>query len=136
QFGNLARNAQANGSAPFLDPKWEISTVNEESSDEKARNWPKETERVIAEAIEGQNKVNNAVLPGFAPIAAGGKLIYRSYWHLNAVYLHDGKEKDGTAYKAGELAWRSTPLEGCLTNVLNEPGLKQALNHPQWFAQY
>src|SRR5262249_39899144 len=70
------------------------------------------------------------------PIAAGGKLIYRSYGEVVAIHLHDSKEKENgkPLFVAGELAWKSSIMKGGLASILSSAANRQALT--QWIANY
>jgi outer membrane protein assembly factor BamB/tetratricopeptide (TPR) repeat protein len=86
---DVGRTAQARGSAPYLQNRlWARSTVPDNS----------ETQKQLEKARVGRRE---DVLPAFFPIAANGKMIYRSYGGVHAIDL-----------KTGELAWGSVPLPG------------------------
>src|SRR5205807_1954888 len=67
--GNASRSAKSRGGAPFLENKWQ-RTILPEGSRSFAKDW-----------LDDALKLSRAeAMPAFFPIAAGGKVIYRSYW--------------------------------------------------------
>jgi outer membrane protein assembly factor BamB len=76
--GNASRSAVSSGDRPFMEKRWSVSTTREEK-----------TRELLAKAVTACTHNNQAVLPQFFPIAADGKLIYRTYWGLQAVDLKD-----------------------------------------------
>jgi outer membrane protein assembly factor BamB len=128
--GNPARNGQAEASAPLMDFTWNTSTVHDEVDDPKEKH--DDTEAWIKTAVDAQKPLNHAMIPGFHPIAANNKLIFRTYGSVAAIYVKDGQDFNGK-YQAGELAWRS-PLDGALTTVLSEGSNKDLIN--QWKTFY
>src|SRR5438105_301834 len=80
-----------------------------------AREW-------IDKAKHQQHSRPEVLLPAFFPVAACGKLIYRSYAGIHAVDI-----------KTGELLWDSIPLAGSL-DALAE--LSKRNDVATWFTQY
>src|SRR5438105_14241101 len=80
-----------------------------------AREW-------IDKAKHQQQSRPELMLPAFFPVAACGKLIYRSYSGIHAVDV-----------KTGELLWDSIPLAGSL-DALGE--LNKRSDVATWFGQY
>src|SRR5262249_51724079 len=113
---NPSRTGQAQGSVPYLKRRWEYSMLPPEhmraQGDTKAR---------VAEAISSAERYGNA-LPGFFPIAANGRLLFRTYWGLLAVEL-----------TTGELAW-PTDMKGSLESVLANSPLRIGIDH--WLRAY
>src|SRR5262249_34448374 len=65
--GNLSRSAQGNGSAPFLDKRWQRSTFPEKHSTSDSS----KTKSLLEEAITSLQRRPESLMPGFFPIAAG-----------------------------------------------------------------
>jgi outer membrane protein assembly factor BamB len=81
--GNASRTAQGQGGTPFLEKRWRAETMKEQQT----------KTMVLDQAMKQYENRGQAVLPAFFPIAADGKLIYRSYWGLRAVDLKTGQLK-------------------------------------------
>lgn len=119
--GNPTRSSTANGGTPFLEKRWYLPILSERNE---------QTRKLILErAVRTMETRNQPVLPTFFPIAAGGRLIYRSFWGVHAVDLRTGK----LLWEApGELTLdriydtkRPLPWKGAMVNALN-----------QWVQQY
>ncbi len=104
--GNVARGRQAEGSLPYLTPRWRQSYVNRQDSSMLTRTLH-QAERILAQ--RGQ-----PILPAFFPITATitkneqqqNVLIYRSFASVQAVDI-----------KTGKIVWESPSkysLEGLL----------------------
>src|SRR5262249_16551455 len=106
--GNLTRTAQAKGSQPLLDEVLFSRPTNMDKSDfaddldegVEAKVWIDGAVNTYA------NQPTAPVLPGFFPVAAGGKLIYRSYLDVRAVNIHDVVENGKVVEKAGTISWK------------------------------
>ena len=116
--GNPSRTAQFNGGVPFLTPRWQASMFPDEvdvlpnldgASQARAANI-KEANRWIKEHLEQAQKISDSKrivsLPAFFPIAARGRLIYRTYSGVKSVYIKDNPANDE---KAGDLDWCAPP---------------------------
>lgn len=124
--GNPARTAQAKGSPPLPDEILFRRPTNQDKSDfgpeldrgKLAQEW---LDRALS---PNQNAFinNNPIMPGSFPIAAAGMLIYRTPLDVRAVYIRDVKNAAGeTESKAGDIAWKSTDLDGALASILSDP---------------
>jgi outer membrane protein assembly factor BamB len=80
-LGSVDRSAVAEGSAPFLEPRFSVETAYES----KTRSY-----------LEQATKPKNAILSGFYPLTIGGKLIYRSYLGVHCVQLQNESGGDPT----------------------------------------
>ncbi|HLJ93661.1 MAG TPA: PQQ-binding-like beta-propeller repeat protein [Gemmataceae bacterium] len=112
--GNASRSARGRGSDPFLESKWQMSMLADKLNS-RAKEW-------VEKARQHQQFRPEPMLPAFFPVAAGGKLIYRSYAGIHAVDI-----------KTGELLWDSIPLAGSLD------ALAELAKHSEvatWFNQY
>src|SRR5262249_52110336 len=79
--GNPTRSALANGGTPFLEKRWYLPVIREQQT----------RTLVLERAARTLESRNQPVLPTFFPIAADGKLVYRSFWGVHAVDLRTGK---------------------------------------------
>lgn len=112
--GNPSRSAQGNGSSPFLEYKWYQKTITSTF-----------TQRFVDQAVSSYEG-REAVMPAFFPIAAAGKLVYRSYFGLHAVDLKNGK-----------LQWEQPSAFGL--DVLGkdkDPNTSQQVIMQQWLQWY
>jgi outer membrane protein assembly factor BamB len=108
--GDLSRSARGGGETPYLDPKRRIPLTEMEDG----RLWLKQA---------AENAPPNAVpLPGFAPVAAGDRLFYRSHSGVHAFDAKQGKE-----------LWH-TPSPLGMDSVLRDPAKKVQMR--DWFASY
>jgi outer membrane protein assembly factor BamB/tetratricopeptide (TPR) repeat protein len=105
--GNPSRSAKGQGSAPFLESEWQRSNL--EHLHPEAKNW-------IDKALNQPHRGSEPMLPAFCPIAAGNKLIYRSFWGIHAVDI-----------KTGELAWDSQATAG-LNALASDLNKRQEVN--------
>jgi outer membrane protein assembly factor BamB len=112
--GNPSRSARGRGGDPFLESKWQMSMLAEKLSPQ-AKEW-------VSKAREQQQVRPELMLPAFFPVAACGKLIYRSYAGIHAVDI-----------KTGELLWDSIALAGSLDALAD---LNKRSDVTQWFGQY
>jgi outer membrane protein assembly factor BamB len=110
--GNASRTAQGTGGAPFLEPAYQLPTA--ENDDAK---------RLLAAAMKYLEDRNMPILSAFFPIAAGGKLLYRSYWGIHAIDL-----------KTGDLAWKSKSSLGLDVLMADRTGKMQAIQ--SWLGSY
>jgi outer membrane protein assembly factor BamB len=112
--GNSGRSAKGRGGDPFLENKWRTSLLGEKLNP-TAQEW-------IEKAQHQQQFRPEVMLPAFFPVAACGKLIYRSYSGIHAVDI-----------KTGELLWDSVPFAGSL-DALAEMSKRSEV--ATWFGQY
>jgi outer membrane protein assembly factor BamB len=132
--GNPARNAQGVGSTSYLEPRWQASMLPLDDSNPLVTHDQVEATARLREllplafaSLEGK-----PILPTFFPIAANGKLIYRTYDGVYAVSLKDADTADGKV-KAGELLWMS-PAKGGLHGMLIRPDRRVKLE--EWYKNY
>jgi outer membrane protein assembly factor BamB len=118
--GDAGRSGQAKGGTPFLEKRWSLSTYTAAASAFRDDN-PQSKVQVQA-AVKAQESRGQPILPGFFPIAADGKLIYRSYWGLHGVDARTGK-----------ILWETDSRYG-LDRLLKDGKTMQYLTN--WLAQY
>jgi outer membrane protein assembly factor BamB len=112
--GNPSRSAQGIGGTPFLDGhRWEKTTYPTTTPDVKA---------LVEEGVKGQQERQQAILPALFPIAAGGKLIFRTYQGVRALDI-----------QTGELAWDQV-ASWSLEQLLMDHNYRVQIN--QWKVQY
>lgn len=112
--GNASRSAKGRGGDPFLESKWHVSMLSDKLNP-AAGEW-------FEKARQQAQYRPEPMLPAFLPVAACGKLIYRSYSGIHAVDI-----------KTGDLLWDSVPLAGSL-DALAELTKRQEVTN--WFQQY
>jgi outer membrane protein assembly factor BamB len=78
--GSAGRSAKAQGELAALAAGWQQSTVHEAVTGD----W-------VKAAVRLQEARAQPVLPGFFPVVAGGKAVYRSYRGIHAVDLVTGR---------------------------------------------
>lgn len=116
--GRPDRSAQGNGGTPFLEYLWKQPTMRS-----------KDTARFVMGdgsyqgAVKQRELKGEAILPSFFPVAAKGKLIYRSYWGIHAVDLH----------KEGKLVWEM-PSFWSMDHMLTKNNKTAAIT--QWINMY
>src|ERR1700722_7237334 len=81
----------------------------------------------IDKALELHGGNDSYPMPGGFPVAAGGYLMYRPYNDIAGVAIKDMVDKEGNKIKAGEVVFRTTPMEGSLAVAMNEPGRRTSL---------
>ncbi|HYT94524.1 MAG TPA: hypothetical protein VEL76_37765, partial [Gemmataceae bacterium] len=132
--GNLQRSAQAKGSPPLLDEVlWMRKTVMDKSDEGGEVDRGQEAKIWIDEAVRTIRSRGLPILPGFFPIAANGRLIYRTYNGISAVTLHPILENGKVVAKPGEIDWKSTEFFGALAPLLSDPNLR--LSADPWLRQ-
>src|SRR5262249_27537503 len=132
--GNAGRNARTAGAAPQLAKVlWERPTVlelDDETGKPDGKNGGPHSAGVhLKRALDRQvNTVKCPVMGGHFPIAVNGKVVFRTYGRLSAIYLKDFKDpaRNFTA-KPGDTFWHSTDLDGALTTVLDDPTVRPTL---------
>jgi outer membrane protein assembly factor BamB len=112
--GNSSRSAKGRGGDPFLENKWQMSMLADKLNP-VAQDW-------IKRAQDQQQFRPETMLPTFFPVAACGKLIYRSYSGIHAIDM-----------KTGELLWDSIALAGSLDALAESPKRQDVST---WFGQY
>src|SRR5262249_26217857 len=98
-----------------------------DSTDEKGQEA-----KIWVDKALGQNK-EAAIVPGGHPIAVGPLLFFRSYSEITAIHLKPGTD-EGRPYQAGDVCWKTTPLDGSLSEALAEPKNNHALSN--WLTLY
>jgi outer membrane protein assembly factor BamB len=136
--GNKENSAQAKGTPPLLDSiLWKRALLLDKSDDtgqvdKDVIDLETAAARRVGDAVNKVHSLNNLpVMSGFYPIAVNRLLIYRTYTGLSAVYLHDEDEKDDgkiVKRKAGEIKWRTFPLEATLASILSNGKLRGYLD--------
>jgi outer membrane protein assembly factor BamB len=130
----LARTGQAKGSPPLLDDVLFRRPTNQDKSDfgdeidrgKGAQTW---LDRALS---PGDNPFinSNPIMPGAFPIAAAGMLIYRTPLDVRAVHIRDVKNANGEIEaKAGQIAWKSTDLDGSLAVLLDDTNLANTVEN-------
>jgi hypothetical protein len=107
--GDAAHSGRGTGDKPFMEKRWAMPTIKEEAT----------KNLVVEQAVKATVNRLQPVLPAFFPIAADGKLIYRSYGALVAADL-----------KTGKVAWEGFPA-GALEKLLDPRE-----NKVQWVLQW
>jgi outer membrane protein assembly factor BamB/tetratricopeptide (TPR) repeat protein len=116
--GSPSRSAQAHGGTPFLKSQWHVSTL---PASTESRPW---IENALTRAMDYLTVQRpQPVLPAFSPIAAGGKIVYRTY---DGVYAVNPR-------KEGRLEWIST-TDNSLGTLLRDPSKRMVLD--QWLNAY
>jgi outer membrane protein assembly factor BamB len=119
--GDPTRSAMSNGGTPFLEKRWHWPTFTSLGKLDDKDN-PSLAHGEITAAVRFQEGRSQAILPSFFPIAADGKLVYRSYWGLHAVDI-----------KTGKLLWE-TDTKGSLDRLLSDTKIVQTVRN--WLAHY
>jgi outer membrane protein assembly factor BamB len=127
--GNAARSAQGIGGTAYLEPRWQASMLPlDEPGQVDATNWIRHALAAAFQRLE-----NKPILPTFFPIAANGKLIYRTYDGVYAVSLKEMDTPDGKV-KPGDQLWATIPAQGGLHTMANRADKKNQLE--MWFNTY
>ncbi len=113
---NAARSGHAQGSVPYLKRRWEVSMLPLDGMRGLV-----DTKRWVGEALSEAEKRGN-VLPGYFPIAANNRLVFRTYWGLFAVNL-----------KTGEREWW-TEMNRSLEAVMANPSYRHPVQG--WLESY
>jgi outer membrane protein assembly factor BamB len=137
--GSANRTAQGVGGTPFLERRWTMSLFLPDQ-DEQDKNLNGGSNDWLRAEIQRSAREADAkmqiVLPTFFPVAAAGRLMYRTYDGVHAVMLRDD-QTIAPALVAGEVAWR-TPSRGSLHELAGtgkRDALKQLLEGYRQSAQ-
>jgi outer membrane protein assembly factor BamB/tetratricopeptide (TPR) repeat protein len=84
--GDPQRSGIGHGGPPLLEKRWALATFTDKAT----------RQLVMEDAVKAYEGRNQAVLPAFFPIAAEGKLVYRSHLGIHALDI-----------KTGKLAWEA-----------------------------
>lgn len=138
--GNIRNSAQASGSPPLLDTKLWSRPIFMDRLD----GFPDEDPDQVAQArvnaaMKQATDANHAIMPGFFPIASQGVMVYRSQRDIRAVALKTIKIKDEdsgleTEIKAGQLLWKSIPMNRSLALLLEKNNTRAKVE--QWLDSY
>jgi outer membrane protein assembly factor BamB/tetratricopeptide (TPR) repeat protein len=140
--GNVTNSAQANGSPPLLDDVlWRWTTLpekNEITNEPDERDIHNKVRTRLDTVLNNRNanQPNAPIMPGFFPIAVGGKMIFRTYFGISAYLLSDLKEPDGEVHKAGEFYYKTTDFDGSLAVVLTETKDNLSATAANWAQMY
>ncbi len=123
--GGATRNGFGEGSVPFLKPRYTssmfpIMPYEEENSYQDPRpgmDWIQQ----YLDAIDELEDAAQPALPGFFPIAAGDKIIFRDYRGVQARFTNEDLTED-PPLEAGELAWASWARNGLFAMVHDNRG--------------
>ncbi len=116
--GDPSHTAQGIGGPPFMESRWKVSMFVPNSDPDlqpdqawlKTADWVQEKVKSATDFIERHNGQKRAMLPGFFPVAAANRVIFRTYDGVYAFFIRDDA---ATGAKAGELA-SAQPAEGSL----------------------
>jgi outer membrane protein assembly factor BamB len=109
--GDPGRSARNFGETPLLAARYRVASAR-----------TPETQEMVNQALRTSN-ASSPVLPAAVPIAAGGKLVYRSYAGIAALDAHTGRE-----------AWHADSNIS-LEAVLHDPGRKVQMLE-KWISMY
>ena len=136
--GDPSRTAQGIGGVPFMESRWNISMFvpnkdkeTEDPSWAKTSEWVQEKVKSATELIERSTSQKRAILPGFFPIAAANRVIFRTYDGVYAFFIRDDP---ATGTKAGEISWAST-AESSLHAMGSDLGGNRG-QFEAWWANY
>jgi outer membrane protein assembly factor BamB len=131
--GNPNRNAQGDGGPPFLEPSFGFPMLPlVEKEDKDATEWVKQNlEFVLKQYDAGQRPT--AALPAFFPVAAAGKIIFRTYDGVYCVATREDATQQPPV-KPGEALWWVN-LDHSLHAMVKNPG-KRAAVAPWWDNNY
>src|SRR5262249_53166530 len=129
--GNASRNAQAVGSPPLLDEVlWARKTILDKNDDSGELERGAEAEAMLKEAVKRSRDMNLPIMPGSFPIAASGRLIYRTYLGISAVNVNEVRDNNGKVVaKPGEIDWKSTDFEASLAVLLSDLKMSGTVNN-------
>jgi outer membrane protein assembly factor BamB len=119
--GDAKRNAHGKGGTLFREPRWTMSLLPEFRGNKEGKPW---VETYLKRAVQPLESRGVSVMPGFFPIAAGGKIIYRSYEGMYAI--NPKKDTD-------QLEWYAR-LDGALGILACDTDKK--LQMGQWCDQF
>jgi outer membrane protein assembly factor BamB/tetratricopeptide (TPR) repeat protein len=109
--GDPSRTAQGIGGEPFLEKVWDVDMTEPrvpEKDVSRSPQWTAQAKLVadkLSSVISGIEKSGQkrAMLPGYFPIAARNRIIFRTYDGVYAYYIRDNPANKDEA--GGELAW-------------------------------
>jgi outer membrane protein assembly factor BamB/tetratricopeptide (TPR) repeat protein len=136
--GDPSRTAQGVGGTPFLEPLWKYDMINRQppfqiqnSPDwEAGADWVEKKIKAAQDVIARSPQKNRAMLPGFFPVAASNRLIFRTFDGVSAVAI---KDDPGVGIKAGEVAW-AHPCDVSLQMMVGDASGRATLEG--WMTQY
>jgi outer membrane protein assembly factor BamB len=130
--GNNANSAQATGSPPLLDqPLWtrKLLLDNDPNINEPRYHDNERTAKAQVDSILN-NAANTIALPGFFPVSASGRLVFRAYGELRCIALNS----EGPDTKPGDTVWRSSDMDGSLNQLLTKPEMREVVQ--PWLNNY
>ncbi len=125
---------------PFQEPRdelWSRQTLMDKSDETGEAEVGANAKGPLDAALDDARKnPDKPIMSGGVPVAADGLLFYRNYAGINSIYLNEVRDKDGKVeYKAGDMHWRSTPLDGALGNIFESAANVTPLT-TYWIPQY
>jgi outer membrane protein assembly factor BamB len=72
---------------------------------------------------------NEPIVPGFSPLVAGRIVVYRTYSDVRSVALEEIKGKDVYEAEPGNIYFKSTPMDGSLSNILAHKDLRATIEN-------
>src|SRR5205807_3233945 len=92
--GDTARRSLAAGGLPVLDrPVWSRANILDKGDPDDLPERGSATKLWIDRALAA--RTGTPLLPGFAPLAVGDRLVYRTYHSVTAVPIRDLKDPQG-----------------------------------------
>lgn len=129
--GNDRNSAQAMGSPPLLDARlWRRPMLNDQMEGlDDTNTFDDGFAGRIDKAISEAAKANQAILPGFFPIASQGLMVYRNYRYVIAVTLKEREVKDEASgisvkYQPGDIVWRNIVFDRSLAGLHDKKRVK------------
>jgi outer membrane protein assembly factor BamB/tetratricopeptide (TPR) repeat protein len=121
--GNLKNNGQGYGSRPFLDPTWQFSmtpilTKLDEETRGSAMSWIEQNLKQFMQMYD--RHPNNPPIPAFFPVAAAGRIVFRTYDGIYCVATRDDPNQVPPV-KSGEMLWM-VECEHSLFSMVKEGG--------------
>jgi outer membrane protein assembly factor BamB/tetratricopeptide (TPR) repeat protein len=140
--GDPSRTAQSVGGVPFLEARWQQSMFvpnkdREKDDDPSAKSWLKEADWVqekvknSIDLIERGTSQKRALMPGFFPVAAANRVVFRTYDGVYAFFIRDDA---GLGAKAGEIAW-AQHTDGSLHAMGSDQGGNRG-QFEAWWSNY
>jgi len=135
RLGNAAHTGIGNGGTPFLDPSFAIPMIYRTSdSDKDGADWVREKREDVLRSQADKSK-GQVVIPGFFPVTAQGKILYRTYDGVYAVATKEGLNPRGQPVAPGNLLWMS-PASGALQKLIGDSNNPLTPHAQSWWASW
>jgi outer membrane protein assembly factor BamB/tetratricopeptide (TPR) repeat protein len=135
--GTYSRNGRGIGGRPFMEPRLNFSMMpipqGTLANPQEAKNAWQWLSEELAQILDNPDDRKEVMLSRFFPIAAKGKIIFRTY---DSVYCMATRDEDAPdlPIKAGEILWRAVHSDNSLFAMIRDTNSRNITK--TWYEPY